>query len=241
MLKTIYDASIQAIQDAESSSMSPAYRTFFKDPENTAFVSNILVNVSAGAAVHPPNAYTDGAPVLVCVDSPNQLVGSLPDGGRHDVYTSCTSSRPRTVQSLTGTPYIALCRNFWTSGLGTTLALPPPNKCLGVSGKNKFSVNRLGRAGPEMTQYAIWVLLQMIVYIYLFPEQLKGRARIASLVDDANEVLKLSADQSLMNLDSYVLYVASTYLSSMVLVLRSEYTDYKCQVYMATAHSSPTQ
>lgn len=214
MLETLWGALIQATQDAESSTMSPAYQTFFKDPENLAFVSNILAQSSAGAAIHPPTKVNNGAPVIACLSAAGQLAGRLPDGSRFDAYDGCSQNPTLSAQSLSGTPYIGLCPYFWDSGLGTIAPVPPLNKCLSVNAKNKFNLDRLGRAGPALTQYGMWILLEEIAHIYLIPEQ-KKRGLLAHISDyevyDANDVLTLSADHSLMNAHSYVLYTASTF------------------------------
>lgn len=89
MLETLWGALIQATQDAESSAMSPAYQTFFTDPQNMAFVSNILAQSSAGAAIHPPTKVNNGAPVIMCLSAAGQLAGSMPDGSRFDAYDAC--------------------------------------------------------------------------------------------------------------------------------------------------------
>lgn len=214
MLETLWGALIPATQDAESSTMSPAYQTFFTDPENMAFVSNILAQSSAGAAIYPPTQVTNGAPAIFCLSAAGQLAGTLPDGSRFDAYNRCREKSELSAQSLSGTPYIGICPYFWDSGLGTILPLPPPNKCLSVNAKNKFNLDRLGRAGPSLTQYGMWVLLEEIVNIYLIPEQIK-RGLLNQISDyevyDANDVLALSADHTLMNAHSYLLYAASMF------------------------------
>jgi len=243
MLETLWGALIQATQDSESSNMSPAYQTFFKDPENMAFVSNILAQSSAGAAIHPPTRVNNGAPVIMCLSAAGQLAGSMPDGSRFDAYNSCRQSPTLSAQSLSGTPYIGLCPYFWDSGLGTIAPVPlvpPLTKCLSVNAKNKFNLDRLGRAGPTLTQYGMWILLEEIVHIYLIPEQTKS-GLLNQMGDyevyDANDVLALSADHTLMNAHSYLLYAASKfplagcYLSA----FERMRIDVERQAYTATA------
>ena len=230
MLETLWGALVQATQDAESATMSSAYQTFFKDPENMAFVSNILAQSSAGAAIHPPNQVTNGAPAFFCVTAAGQLAGSLADGRVFDAYTHCRENPTMSAASLSGTPYMALCPYFWDSGLGTIKALPPQNNCLSVNAKNKFNRDRLGRAGPKLTQWAMWVLLEEIVHVFLMPEQLKRGITTPLEFYDANQVLGLSADDSLMNAASYVLYVASMSWSLLV----APWLSWRQGVLMAT-------
>ena len=244
MLQTLWGALIDGIRDVELPPTSPAYRTFFKDPENMAYVDNILAYAAAGAAIHPPNVWTNGAPAIVCLTAPGQLHATLPSGAKFDAYSFCLDRPTLAGQSLTGTPYIGLCPRFWESGLGTNLAFPPPTgKCLSVSPNNRFNVDRLGRAGPSVTHYAMWILLQMIIDIYLLPEQQRRGYPVGSNTFDANEIfLRLPADQSMVNAPSYVLYIASTLpsIGFWLPKLRREPADDGYQVCMATALSTHT-
>ncbi|KAL8687530.1 MAG: hypothetical protein Q9218_006326, partial [Villophora microphyllina] len=209
MLDHLRPALFQAAQDAESSTMSPAYRTFFKDAENKAYVSNILANMTAGAPIHPPTTVNDGGPVIVCLTSEGTIAGTYAGGEPYDAYTGCRNNPYMTSQSMSGTPYVTLCPFFWNTYLGTRRTIPPPNNCLSVdTRKNKFHVNRLGRAGPSMIQFAMWDLMKQIAHIYLIPEQSRRGVAPGESFDDANKLLPLSADRSLMSADSYVLYVA---------------------------------
>ena len=213
MLETLWSALIQATQDAESSTMSPAFQTFFKDPENMAFVSNILAQSSAGEAIHPPTKVNNGAPVIVCLSGAGQVSGQMPDGTPFDAFSRCSPPGSTVAaSSLSGTPYITICPYFWDSGLAYHRPIPPPNTCLSVNNKNKFNVDRLGRAGPQLTQFGMWILLEEIVHVYLMPEQ--TRKGVLNQMDayevyDANDVLKLTAGHSLLNAHSYCLYAAS--------------------------------
>lgn len=208
MLDTLWGALLQATQDAESETMSPAYQTFLKDPESKAMVSNILAQSAAGAAVHPPNVLTNGAPVIYCLDRLSQLAGTGPTGP-FDAFQTCEDSKSLSATQLTGTPFIGICPYFWTSGLGSIAAIPSPGKCLTVNKNNKFNNDRLGRAGPKMTQWAMFVLLEEIIHNYLWPYEAERGITEHLEVYDANDVLALSAQDAVVNAASYVLYVAS--------------------------------
>ncbi|KAI4192734.1 MAG: hypothetical protein LQ346_004187 [Caloplaca aetnensis] len=218
MLDTLYGALVKAVQDAQSDTMSPAYQTFLKDPEFAASVSDILSNAAAGLAIHPPNALTAGAPsppIIFCLKRKGQIAGTMATTGQpFDAYDSCYNSETQQATStlasqFTGTPFIGICPYFWESGLGSTRAIPSPGKCLTVNAQNKFNVDRLGRAGPNMTQWAMFVLLEEIIHLYLWPEEQKRGITEHLEVYDANDVLKLSPRDATVNAASYVLYVAS--------------------------------
>lgn len=107
MLETLWGAVLKATQDAESSTTSDAYLTFFKDPENKAFVSNILAQVSEGAAIHPPTSVNNGAPVFRCLDGFGQLAGRLSNGRQYDAFGFCQAHSHSLSQfNLPSTPYV---------------------------------------------------------------------------------------------------------------------------------------
>ncbi|KAI4248661.1 MAG: hypothetical protein LQ352_005868 [Teloschistes flavicans] len=212
MLEHLRPALLQAIQDVESPTMSPAYRAFFKDAENTAYVSNILANITNGTPIHPPTSVNDGGPIIVCVNSPDVIAGTYPWGERYEAFNDCKNNPTWSSQSVSGTPYVVLCPFFWTSGFGTQRTFPPENECLSVdTRRNRFRADYTGLAGLTMTHYAMWVLLEQIVHIYLIPEQLRRGVAPGDKSDDANELFALSPDKALMSANVYVYYVASVY------------------------------
>lgn len=109
-----------------------------------------------------------------------------------------------------GQPIIGICPFFWEFGLGSRLATPPPGNCLNVNArKNKFHVDRLGRAGPKISEWGMFILLEEIIHLYLWHEEQKRGVTEALEVYDANDVLKLISQKTVMNAASYVFYVAS--------------------------------
>ncbi|KAL8835379.1 MAG: hypothetical protein Q9205_003610 [Flavoplaca limonia] len=216
MLDALYPVLVQAVQDTQSATTSPAYQTFLKDPEFTATVANIFSQAAAGASIHPANVLTDGAPVIYCLNRKGQLAGTRADIGQpFDAFDACVD--PNTQQAtglsasqLSGTPFITICPLFWESGLGAReWAIPSPGKCLSTNSQNEFNTDRLGRAGPLMTHRGMFVLLEEIIHLYLFPEEQKRGITTHLEVYDANKVLELSIQDAPMNAASYVLYVAS--------------------------------
>ncbi|KAL8760682.1 MAG: hypothetical protein Q9184_003151 [Pyrenodesmia sp. 2 TL-2023] len=221
MLDTLYGALVKAVQDAQSDIPSPAYRTFLKDPESTAMVSSILAQAAGGAAIYPPNPFTDGAPsppVFYCLDRVGQLAGrkAYQNHEPFDAFDTCVNPENHQTTGtsaiqMTGLPYMGICPYFWESGLGGSFAIPSSGNCLTVNSRNRFNVDRLGRAGPKITQRGMFVLLEEIIHLYLWPEEQKRGITKHLEVYDANDVLKLAPQDAIMNAASYVLYVASIY------------------------------
>lgn len=85
-----------------------------------------------------------------------------------------------------------------------------------------FSKDRRGLAGPSLTQFGMWILLEEIVHIYLSPSQEKlglvtAQQKAIYETHDANDVVnKLTPAQTLLNAHSYCLYVASMFRFSTV-------------------------
>ncbi|KAL8775885.1 MAG: hypothetical protein Q9194_003542, partial [Teloschistes cf. exilis] len=209
MLERLQPFLLKAIEDVESPTMSPAYRAFFKDAENTAYVSNILANITAGTPIHPPTSVNDGGPVIVCVNSTGVIAGTYPWGKKYDAYTDCINNPRMSSQSVSGSPYVVLCPFFWNSGYATRRTFPPEKECLSVdTRRNRFRSDFTGLAGPLMTHYAVWTLLEMMAHIYLIPEQLKRGVAPGDKFEDANDVFALSSEKALMSANSYVYYVA---------------------------------
>ncbi|KAL8693008.1 MAG: hypothetical protein Q9224_003842, partial [Gallowayella concinna] len=215
MLETLYPALVEAVQDTQSATTSPAYKTFLKDVEFTATVANILSQAAAGTSIHPPNVLSDGSPIIFCVDKKGQLAGTVATTGKAiDAYDECVNPLTRedtglSASQFTGTQFITICPYFRTSGLGAVSRdIPRPGHCLGVDTKNKFNTDRLGRAGPSMTHWGMFVLLEEIIHLYLWPEEQKRGITEHLEVYDANKVLELSVRDAPMNAASYVLYIA---------------------------------
>ncbi|KAL8866518.1 MAG: hypothetical protein Q9174_006257 [Haloplaca sp. 1 TL-2023] len=213
MLSFILTASLSATQDAETTPVSPAYRAFFKDPEESILVSGVLVNIAAGKPIHRPSEINDGGPVIVCIRARNELKGLLPTGEHYDAYDVCRSAPWLGVQYMPGSPYIGICPSFWNSGIGTMYGIPREKKCLSLAADKKFfAVDRRGGAGHAITGWGVWGLFYHISEIYLRAEQIKRNALSKSLKDreyDANTVLLQPSRLSAVDPQVYVLYAAS--------------------------------
>ena len=212
MLSFILTASLSATQDAETTPVSPAYRAFFKDPEESILVSSILVNIAAGKPIHRPTEINDGGPVLVCVNARNELKGRLPTGEYYDAFDVCISTPWASAQPMPGSPYIGICPSFWALEIGTTFGVPHQKKCLSLTASNKaFAVDRTGGADHAITGWGAWGLFYQISEIYLRKEQVKRHA-LSETLDmnyDANDVLLQPSRLSAVNPQAYVLYAAS--------------------------------
>ncbi|MCJ1411309.1 hypothetical protein MMC19_005397, partial [Ptychographa xylographoides] len=217
LLDEIYTALLPAIQDAETTH-GPAFQAFFKDAENGAKVSNLLVNITEGAPAFPPDTqFPNGAPLLVCLSGKGELSGRISTGEPFDAFDRCNASIA--ALSLTGTKYIAICPLFWTTpALVTSPPAPPANNqpasdCLSLSrNKRQFRGTTTNRHGAvKLVQYKVWVVLEEIVHSYIYAAFGLGSHTNPLDLYDSNAALALSAQDSLLNAPSYVLYVASIY------------------------------
>ncbi|MCJ1450198.1 hypothetical protein MMC28_000527 [Mycoblastus sanguinarius] len=208
LLETLWSALLPAIQDAESATPSRAYQTFFKNVEYASYVSNVLANVSTGASLYPPTKFTNGAPVLTCVTAAGQFKYKITTTGQEeDAYTECLRKPTEVAKSMSGTSFIILCPNFFTSP--SMPAKPPPNNCLTVNTYiNRFQGFQKDRTGAEMVQYQLWVLLEEILHYYIFRTSSQWETLTIADIYDANQCLRLSAKDSTENPHNYLYYVA---------------------------------
>ncbi|MCJ1438986.1 hypothetical protein MMC27_008376 [Xylographa pallens] len=217
LLDEIYTALLPAIQDAESTH-GPAFQAFFKDAENGAKVSNLLANITEGAPAFPPADKTsNGAPVLFCVSGKGQLSGRNSTGAPFDAFDNCGAVGA--ARSLTGTKFISICPVFWTSPKLVTSPSAPPasnhpaSNCLSLSrNQRQFQGTTSGRHGAvALVQYKVWVVLEELVHSYIYAAFGLGSHSKPLDIYDSNAAFALSAQDSLLNAPSYVLYVASIY------------------------------
>ncbi|MCJ1282838.1 hypothetical protein MMC26_002164 [Xylographa opegraphella] len=215
LLDEVYTALLPAIQDAEST-RGPAFQAFFKDAENGAKVSNLLANVTEGAPAFPPaDNISKGAPVMFCLAKRGELGGKTATGAPFDAFDECVGSVA--ASSMTGTKYIGICPIFWTSPELVTSPPAPPasnqpaSNCLSLSrNKRQFKGTAGDRHGAAyLAQYKVWVVLEEIVHCYIYAAFGLGSSSKPLDVYDANAAFVLSAQDSLLNAPSYVLYVAS--------------------------------
>ena len=213
-LDEIYAALQPAVQDAEST-QGPAFQTFFS-AENGASVSNLLAKIAEGAPAFPADKYTNGAPIMVCISGRGQISGIHgPSGAPFDAFDKCADST--VASSLSGTKFIVICPNFWTSPqLVNSPPAPPASNVPAVNcprlsrNQKQFGGTPNDRHGAAyLVQYKVWVVLEEIVHSYIFAAYGTGSHPEVLDIYDANAAFALSAQDSLLNAPSYVLYVAS--------------------------------
>ncbi|MCJ1398206.1 hypothetical protein MMC11_001403 [Xylographa trunciseda] len=217
LLDELYTALLPAIQDA-GSTHGPAFLAFFKDAENGAKVSNLLANITEGARAFPPgDKISNGAPAFFCLSGKGQLSGRSSTGAPFDAYDRCGG--PVAAASLTGTKFITICPVFWTSPVLVTSPPTPPDSnqpasnCLSLSrNQGQFQGTTRDRHGAvDLVQYKVWVVLEELVHSYIYAAFGLGSHSNPLDIYDSNAAFALSAQDSLLNAPSYVLYVASIY------------------------------
>lgn len=202
LLNSLYASLLPVIEDAKSTTPSPAYQAFFKDPSSANLVSTLFTNVTTGVPMTPPAPYSsNGAAAFTCVTAPNQFVYKI-DGRRTDAYTDCLANPAVATNYIGFIPprqYIVICPSFFTSDIAS---IPPPNSCLTL---NMYTNGFLGN-GQRVWWYKMWILLGMLIHYYLYT----STASVAGTdVNDANQCVQLSAEQSSANANNYIYYAAS--------------------------------
>ena len=202
LLNKLYASLLPVIQDAKSTTPSPAYKAFFKDPASANVVSTLFTNITTGVPMTPPAPYSsNGAAAFLCVTAPDQFIYKI-DGRRTDAYTDCLAN-PTVASNYVGfippKQYIVICPSFFTSNIAS---IPPPNTCLAV---NMYTNGFLGN-GQQTWWYKTWILLGMLVHYYLYTSA--GSISVTNIID-ANKCLQLAAEQSRLNANNYIYYATS--------------------------------
>lgn len=202
LLNNLYASLLPVIQDAKSTISSPAYKAFFKDPSSANLVSTLFTNITTGVPLTPPAPYSsNGAAAFLCVTAPHDFIYKI-DGRRTDAYTECLADPAVAADYLGFNPpkqYIIICPSFFTSDIAS---IPPPSTCLPF---NMYTNGFLGN-GQRTWWYKMWILLGMLVHYYLHTST--GSNAVTN-IDDANQCLQLSPEQSSLNANNYIYYAAS--------------------------------
>ena len=91
------------------------------------------------------------------------------------------------------------------------VSVPPPNTCLTVN----QSTNRFNGNGQNVWLFKMWILLEDIVYYYLFTTTGTQAFTLANR-NDPNKCFRLGAEASSLNAFNYVYYAASEYRFSKI-------------------------
>ena len=180
-----------AVDDTLRIHPSAAYATFFNDVYYASFVRDILTLTTTGLALDE-----QGSPIFWCV----QGLGELRYQDRHsgqtgDMYTRCQQHPGSVLQGMHGTPYIAVCPQFYTLPITDS---PPEEKCLAVE-HNRFKGN-----GWEIAFFRMWLVLNELVQYYIYA--ITGSETV---VEDVNRATWLEGKASTRNAKNYIYYVAS--------------------------------
>ena len=204
LLNQLYAALLPVIEDAKSSTPSPAYKAFFKDPSYAPLVSTVLTNVTTGVPLSPPALYSfNGGVSFMCVDAPDQFTFRL--NRPRDAYEDCLADPNRVSYYIGFDPpkqYVILCPSFFTSGIAP---VPPRDLCLTVS----TYLDRFHGNGESLRRYQMWVLLNGILQYYLYTT---SRSIDVAAPTDVNKCFRLAANRSSENANNYIYYAASRFL-----------------------------
>ena len=213
-----------AIQDAQNSakSPSPAYTTFFKDRTSAPYISNLFTNVTTGPPAYAVNHFSNGSPIFACLQGPGQMTYKSPSTQLDvDAFITCQQNSSLASFIVTGTAYIAVCPNFFTTrpvlpaqppGYATSVPAPRPgigaSNCLMVS----QSTNQFGGDGSTLTSYMPWLLLEEIVHYYIAATPAGEAEGPGVQTYDPNKCMGLSPQRAVQSAHNFVYYVASMFM-----------------------------
>ncbi|KAL9577200.1 MAG: hypothetical protein Q9203_007551, partial [Teloschistes exilis] len=211
---------------------SLAYQTFFKDAKNRNYIGEIFAKISRGDPVYEPTfppqqwqSYTaTGGPVILSITRRGQFYAD-PDGEMADIFDWCKNNPAVTggvpFSLRTPAPIIFLCPFFYEAqppDIYGDLPPEPPAAAAGKPASNCLTVLRRTNtfakrtppdqpAGFELTQYRMWILLELLSRLY----RTADLRRVGQNIADVNHCLRLSAQDALDNAASYSYYAASEF------------------------------
>ncbi|KAL8867839.1 MAG: hypothetical protein Q9174_005397, partial [Haloplaca sp. 1 TL-2023] len=201
---------------------SAAYLTFFKDAKNMPFVREMFVRVldgnseipvDDGGKTFPDGQYKfsqGGSPVFWSITQLGEVSGG--ENGQVDVYTLCNENPDNTANYVNPSPYITLCPAFWEAGEPVMFGGIPPKgadgvpaeNCLGLSRRAKLFNPTDGANGTGLIQWRMWILMEELLHYYI--QLSTGRHGADS--QRVNDVVRLSAADSLYTVQAYMYYAA---------------------------------
>lgn len=186
-----------AIRDSSLVEPSPAFRTFFNSASNAPYVRQLLMNVTTGVSLYPPEEpfHQTGSPLFICATGGGQVVGKR---GGIDYYLQCILDAYDSLIAISGTPYIVVCPYLFSSGVPDS---PPADKCLTVN----TSIHRFREMGLDFRKFRVWILLEGILRYYIYATT----GSSGSFATDVNKCVRLGAKQMAENPSNYVYYAAS--------------------------------
>lgn len=186
-----------AIRDSSLVEPSPAFRTFFNSASNAPYVRQLLMNVTTGVSLYPPEEpfHQTGSPLFICATGGGQVVGKR---GGIDYYLQCILDAYDSLIAISGTPYIVVCPYLFSNGVPDS---PPADKCLTVN----TSIHRFREMGLDFRKFRVWILLEGILRYYIYATT----GSSGSFATDVNKCVRLGAKQMAENPSNYIYYAAS--------------------------------
>ncbi|KAI4178483.1 MAG: hypothetical protein L6R41_008366 [Letrouitia leprolyta] len=218
---------LKGMGTASTPNASPAYRIFFKDVRNSAYIRNLLTRGVRGEPVCSPATPAQswqlvspqGNPIILVITERGQMASDT-GSGILDMFDLCAKYRLSTgwtlYQAANPNPFIILCPFFFEAQPPYVKGDNPPAPMNGEPAPNCLSIlyrtNNFRKvtgldqyAGEELSQYRQWILLHLLVELYRTSDGRKSHAAVI----DVNAAWKLNAIQALDNGYNYVYYAAS--------------------------------
>ena len=196
------------IADAHYGTASPAYGTFFKSSIYDIFVSEILTNITTGAAIaklKTSRVPVPASPVLTCITGPNQVIDNVTGDTSNplDLWDGCAGGKGWAFY-LSGTNSIFLCPRFFTvfQDSPTLPGMGPEILCPTVSG------GQFEGFGGFLAETQVYIVLHELLHFYLGNSPPPATNSYTE-VNEINAAFNLSAVEAISNAQSYVFYAAS--------------------------------
>ena len=205
------------IKDATSSikKPSPAFSTFFGPSTSALFVSQLLTNITKGPSILQLNAFSNGAPIFACLTGEQQLVATSEARLTVDMYDQC-DNKTTDIFYISSSSYIVACPSLFTggvSGIDYPDAVPIPGALGSVECPTVNPVvNRFRGNGIDFATSLPWMMLNQLASYYINGTE----ALPANDTYDINKCLDLTPQESVLNPQSYVYYVASKFFKNVV-------------------------
>ena len=225
LLQKLYSTLLSVIQDAKGSASHPsaAYRNFFKDPSQAAYVAKIITEITVGNAMYPANPpFSKGNPTFACVTQ-GAISLHMPDGTIQDAYDNCINNRLGAAY-IYPTPTIVLCPVFFSFP-----AYPPADACPRVTRRTNHFVRKPeddNIAGSSIWQNQMWILFHEVVHYYLYAQP--GYVPLKPEAYNINRAWKLGAGEAVRNSENFVFYAYSECVDAMRWWLGIDWACFSC-------------
>ena len=200
LLNTLPNVLWPIVTDLDSSTLSDAYMTFFKNVAYAPYVRDVVSNITRAAPVAPEPGAPPTLPIFYCVNGRDQITFREKNRGV-DAYTRCRSYTEAPAMALLGSSYIVLCPAFFNH-----LSIPAASNasCYTINSTS----NKFVQDGKSLVKYRLWHLMHEMIHYYVYAST-QNNADVYGI----NACLAMPGSKAIMNPQSYTYYVASKWMT----------------------------